>query len=431
MAETTLLRSSAIVQNASVGTSRPPLVNTGALPLVQVKMPPAGPQVHEGQQKPVQILPGKDPKGAVAAGGLPMVQVKMTQNGPQLDDGQNRPVVIKDNLKGTVAAGGLPMVQVKMTQAGPQVQNVPNVQGGPPQIPSAAPALSAVRVPRVAAPQQVQVRRIAAPQQVVHAPVPHVQLAPQLPEFSIEQLMLCRHLLDRFVDEQRAGNVAADSSVAENIKIAEDTIFVIDQTIAATTAHAQGHVQAPAEVAVEAPVATIEAPVAAIETPAVAAVAAVPARPTVGYVQPAAYPVRRGYVQPRPGVRTNHAAGGARTGNAAMAPRRVARNGQSGLPPVIVKMEGQQAVVQNQAEVAAAKEAHALAQAQAQAQAQVQAQALTDEQILAQARAIQDARDAAAAAAQVTPSQQAIEVEATPTAPESAPTQTPGDGGQG
>ena len=131
MAETTLLRSSAIVQNASVGTSRPPQVNTGALPLVQVKMVPGGPQVQEGQQRPVQMLPPNSKGAAVQTGALPMVQVKMTQNGPRLDDGRNESVVIKDNNR-TVSAGGLPMVQVKMENGKPQVQTVPNVQGGPP-----------------------------------------------------------------------------------------------------------------------------------------------------------------------------------------------------------------------------------------------------------------------------------------------------------
>ena len=101
MAEFTLLRNAATVQNAPVGTSRPSQVNAGALPLVQVRTIPAGPLIQEGQQRPVQILPSKD---SVQAGGLPMIQVKMTQDGPQRDDGQNRTVVVRDG-KRPVQAG--------------------------------------------------------------------------------------------------------------------------------------------------------------------------------------------------------------------------------------------------------------------------------------------------------------------------------------
>ena len=160
----------------------------------------------------------------------------------------------------------------------------------------------------------------------------------------------------------------------------------------------------------------VEAPAAA-PVAAPVAVAAVPfARPAGGYVQPAAYPARNGYV--RPGMRTHNAAVGMRTGNASLAPRGVSRPapGASPLPPVIVKMDGQRAVVQNQAEVAAAKSAQA-----------------QDEQILVEARVIADAQEATQAA-QAAQAQPTIEVDATlvtPTASESAPTQAPGDGGQG
>ena len=205
MSETQLLRQNAIVRNATTGATPPHgPVKTGELPLVQVKMAPGGPQVQEGQQKPVSILPSKDPQGAVATGGLPMVQVKMTQNGPQPDDGRDNPVLIKNNRQ-TIAVGQHPMVQVKMENGGPKVQTVPNVKAGPPQIPGAAPALSA---PRVAQAQTgARVTRIAAPRELV---APQVELPP-VPELSTEQLMLCRHLVEKYLTDLKAAAAGEDS----------------------------------------------------------------------------------------------------------------------------------------------------------------------------------------------------------------------------
>ena len=308
MAETTLLRSSAIVQNASVGTSKPAQVNTGALPLVQVKPPPVGPQVKEGQQQPLQILPPRNPNGPVQTGALPMVQIKMTPNGPQRDDGRSDSVVIKNNRQ-TVAAGGLPMVQVKMENGKPQVQTVPNVQAAGPHIQSAPVAVSQPRVARISAPRPVQV--YPQPQAVQQrVPVYAAPAASQLPELSTDQVMFLRHLADKYIGEH-AGNAAADSTTADNLKIAEETIFTIDQMIAAATARvAEPSVEIPAE----ASIATAE-PVAAVP------VAAVPVRATtVGYVQPAAFAPkahtaqRGGYVAPRPDGRRVNVPASMRTG---------------------------------------------------------------------------------------------------------------------
>jgi hypothetical protein len=314
---------------------------------VQVKAPPAGRQVQDGQQKPVQIM-APNSKGAVATGALPMVQVKMTQKGPQLDDGQNNAVVIMDNRQ-TVAAGALPMVQVRMDGGKPQVQTIPNVQGGPPQIPMAAPVLSRPRtVGRIAAPQQVQVY----PQQIAQAPVQVAQV-PQArgPELSIDGALFLRHRADTYISEHTSDvNATPDSTTANNLKIAEDAIFVLDQMIAAASS---------TEEVVE--VTEPAAPISTAPSPAVRAQA-------VGYVAPHALSSTgrvaapaRGYVAPRPGGRN------IRMGNASLAPRRVARAPQSqgGLPIVQVKMDGQRAVVQNQAEVAAAKAAQLQAEAEA------------------------------------------------------------------
>jgi len=343
VAETTLLRTSAIVQNAAVGTSRPSQVSVGALSLVQVKPTPVGPQVQEGQQRPVQILPPRDAKSAVVTGGLPMVNVKMTQNGPQRDDGRDHPVVIRDHQQ-AVTAGALPMVQVKMENGKPQVQNLPNVQSAPPQIQSAAPVLSQPRVARMPAPIAAQA-------------VPVLQAAAWTPGLSIDQLLLCRHRVDAYLGDLRASAVAPSddsetSTTADNAALAEGTLVVIDQLIAAASAQDLSEVPSTEPVAV-APVARAGAYVAPGSQ--------------VTYPARNGYPARGGYVAPGPGGR--RAAYGRSQGNAALAPRRVVRSGAP-LPLVQVKMDGQRPTVQNPAEVAAAKEALVQAQAEALVAAQ-------------------------------------------------------------
>ena len=374
MAETTLLRTTAIVANAAVGTSRPPPVSAGSLPLVQVK-PVAPARVQEGQQqKMVTILPPKDDAAAVQTGGLPMVKVKMTDGKPKLDDGMNNNVVVKDN-RNTVSAGGLPMVQVRMENGKPQVQSMPNVQSARPQIPSAPPtALTQPRVARIAAPAPVQFRPQAPTQsygqpQAYGQPLgqPHVQVsAPTVaptPELSIDELMLTRHALDKYLGEQRGDDASAE--VSDNVKIGEVALGKFDQMIEAASSVAQ---------AVEVPV---EAPAASqVAVPAIQVNAAPIRAAAVGYVPPASYTQQRramptnGYVAPRPGGHSR-----VNTRNNALAPRRVARTGQSPLPMVQVKMDGGIANVQNQAEIAAAREAKAQAELQARAEALVAAAA--------------------------------------------------------
>lgn len=337
MADTTLLKTSAIVRNATFAPPQHGPVKTGALPLVQVKMAPGGPQVQNGQQKAVEILPPRDAKSAVAIGGLPMVQVKMTQNGPQLDDGRdNERVVIKNAKHSGVATGGLPMLQVKMTQAGPQVQTLSTVQGGPPQIPAASPALSAPRGAPRAAPTR---RVIAAPsRQVSAAPTRQVALPP-VPDLSTDQLMLCRHLVEKYLGELRAVDAAVageTSTGAENLKLAEETISTLDEVMIATAVRAA---------AAEEEAAAAPSPVAVLPTQTYAAATSIAPAPSASYVA--------GRVGARP---QGFTAGARAQRNAGMAPRGVARGG-SALPPVIVKMEGKLAVVQNQAEIAQAKAA--------------------------------------------------------------------------
>ena len=352
MADTTLLRNNAIVRNASVGTTPPHgPVKTGELPLVQVKMTPGGPQVREGQQKPVAIVPSKNPSGTVATGALPLVQVKMTQNGPQLDDGQDRPVVIRDGKQQTVAAGALPMVQVRMENGRPTVQSMPNVQAGPPQIPTAAPAVSQPR--GVAAPQtsqglpraphvqsappqmvtapsamgQPRVARIAAPTAHVAAPCP-APVLPEVPELTTDQWMLCRHAMDAYLKALVAAETPLDTTElppkSDAVALAEVTIQTIDEVLVATAVRAEA-----AALMASAPV-----------------VAAAPTAASTGFVAPPASGISRsmptgGYVARRPG------SGLRSQGNATMGPRRISRPA-SALPPVIVNMNGNRPVVQQE-----------------------------------------------------------------------------------
>lgn len=346
MSETTLLRASAIVRNATIAPPQHGPVKSGELPHVQVRQ--TGGQVQEGQQKPVQILPPKDANGPVTTGALPMVNIKMTQNGPQLDDGQNHPVVIRDApSRGGVATGGLPMVNVKMTQAGPQVQTETNIQGGPPQIPAEPPALSSPRGQYVApVARQGYVARPAYPaaRQSRVAPVARVAriAAPTasvpVPDLTMDQLMLCRHLAEKYLAEVRAAPADAANDPAEIVedsdaaKLAAATIATIDDVLAATAAQ------------VEAAALAAAAPVPAASTIAAPAATSISPAPSVSY--------NAGRVGGR-----SYVAGGARSQrNAGMAPRRTARGGAP-LPPVIVKMEGQGAVVQNRAEVEQARAA--------------------------------------------------------------------------
>ena len=342
MSETTILRTSAIVRHATVGAPPPHgPVKTGALPLVQVRQVPSAPAIQADRQRAVEIQPPRDAQSAVAIGGLPVVQVRMTSQGPQRDDGRgDQRVVIKDAHNPNVNAGGLPMVEVKMENGRPQVQNLSNVQAARPPIQSPAPALSRPRVARVAAPQQTQTK-VSQLAPVQAAPAPAVESGPEL---SIDQLMLLRFLADKCLGEMRADVATEAVQLAENAKLAEDTIFVLDQQIAA--------VSAAAEAAAAAPVAVVAQ-----------------ARPaTVGYVNPAAYPVPQrpatsayapaggGYVAQRPGMRGHVTGVRSHGSNASMAPRRVVRPaGSAPLPPVVVKMDGGKAVVQNTAEVDAAR----------------------------------------------------------------------------
>ncbi len=311
MSETTILRTSAIVRNATFAPPQHGPVKTGELPLVQVRMAPGGPQVQNGQQKGVEILPPRDAKSALAIGGLPMVQVKMTQNGPQADDGHDQTVVIKNTARPGVASGGLPQLQVKMTQAGPQVQTLSTVQGGPPQIPAAAPALSA---PRQTVPRQVAL--------------------PAVPELPLDQLMLCRHLVEKYLVEQRATVTVEDTAKTsetvspENVKLAELTILMLDEALIAAAA-----ANAPALEVADSEIVTV------MPTMSYAAATSIAPAPTASYVA--------GRVGTRPQAFT-----GARTQrNSSLAPRRVARAGGAPLPPVIVKMDGGRAVVENRAEI--------------------------------------------------------------------------------
>lgn len=354
MAETTLLRQSAIVRSASVGTSPPSApqgaVKTGELPLVQVKMSPGGPQVLTPQQKPVEILPPRDAHSAIRTGDLPMVRVKMTSQGPQPDDGLDKGVVIlrqKDQAH-AVAAGGLPMVQVKMTSGGPQVQNLPPVQSARPQIQAPQPALSRPRTVRGAAPPVGRTVRIAAPQP------PQVPLPP-LPEFGADQLMLCRHLVGSYLSDLRAadpsaqeagesgaqGTAESESPGADNIKLAAATLDTIDQALVSVAVRIEAETLAAEALAA----AAAEAPEAPTAGPAPASI--IPAAPTAAYVA--------GRVGGRPGGYTGGYSGGRVQRNAGMAPRRVQRS--EVLPQVVVKMENGRSIVQNQAEVAAARAA--------------------------------------------------------------------------
>jgi hypothetical protein len=194
------------------------------------------------------------------------------------------------------------------------------------------------------------------PQVQVSAPAP---AAVPSPEFSIDELMFSRYIHDKYLGEQRTGDAAGETATSDNERIAASALVKIDQMIEAATAQA-------AEVSVEAPA------TARTAVPSIAVSAASVRLASVGYVPPASYTQRpravptNGYVAPRPG---GHGRVNTR-GNTSLAPRGVAR-ASGPLPQVQVKMDGGNAVVQNQAEIVAAREAQAQAELQARAEALV------------------------------------------------------------
>jgi hypothetical protein len=145
--------------------------------------------------------------GQAGQGPLPTVKVHMTGTGPQLVGGQTvNPVTLtpaRDTRR--VVHSGLPMVQVKMGRGAPQVQQVPQVMHAA----SAAPRPQAQQV------QQVQVAE---------------------PELSNDQLLLCRHLADKYLTELRASTGEPKLEGASDYeKLAEVTIAAIDAVMEART----------------------------------------------------------------------------------------------------------------------------------------------------------------------------------------------------
>lgn len=220
------------------------------------------------------------------SGPLPVVQVNMNANGPQTHNQQRSAPSAAGGARPAVQSG-LPMVNVKMGTNGPQ-----QVQGGGPKV------------------QHVQTR--AKVQVLPRSALAEAPLTP-------DQLLLCRHLVDKYLTELKAaaeapkpegqteeGDVAAKAA-ADNVKLGEETIKAIDVAMVAHTAAAAFVDQAPAQAAAKAP--------------------------------------------PPPRVVT-----GARTqGNASLAPRRVARpaaNGKAPPPMVSVKMNGEQPVVETPPDIA-------------------------------------------------------------------------------
>lgn len=280
MAETLVLRSSAINRTGALGKSQAQQTQlSGPLPVVQVMMTGNGPQLQGGQ--------AAQPKAAKRSmsSSLPMVQVTMTGNGPQLAGSQTRAAATTAPQKRP--ASGLPMVQVKMTTGGPQVERgaVAPSQSNQPRV-----------VARPQAPQTWQAPQVQQPQVPQTWEAPPVSQAQASAPLTADQLLLCRHLTDKYLAELRvgAGETQAEGSVVvDNVKLAEATISAIDVAmIALTTAEAAAMI--------------------AREEITVAPPPAEPPRVIVG--PPPSTPPPRVIVGPR-----------SVQGNSSMAPRRVAR----------------------------------------------------------------------------------------------------------
>jgi hypothetical protein len=183
-------------------------------------------------------------------------------------------------------SGALPVVNVNMNAGGPQRQGGQQVRQGVTILPPKAGTLNfrTGGLPNQPAKQSV----------VILPPKEQRAGAGVSSPLTADQLLLCRHLADKYLGEVRASadEAQADGTVADNIKLAESTVVSIDAAMVAMTA--------------------------------AAAIAAAPTPP----------PQQRSQVAQRS---TQVAA--------SATPRRVVR--PSPLPPVIVKMDdGQPAVVE-------------------------------------------------------------------------------------
>ena len=232
---------------------------------------------------------------------------------------------------------------------------------------------------------------VPSTQSMLAAPQPFL---PSAPEFSVEQLMLYRHLVDRYITDlstterpvqtaaaegaadgapsetsaegtaEGASHVAAEpaqaaaSPISDALRFAQFTLASIEEALIATAVRAEA-----AKVAAAAPPV---APHVAVPTVAVAASGSIAPAPSVNRAAASS-------IAPAPGVSYTagrvgparsytHAGPAGRTQrNAGMAPRHTARGP---LPMVVVKMDGERPTVQNQAEVTQARAA-AMAEAAA------------------------------------------------------------------
>jgi hypothetical protein len=189
-------------------------------------------------------------------------------------------------------SGAHPVVQVNMNAGGPKIQGGAQVRQGVTILPpkGGTRTFTTGGLPNQGAkpgvvimPTQAQLAAAAA--------------APPPSPLTADQLLLCRHLTDKYLDTLResTSETAVDGAAADNIALAEGTIKAIDNTMAAMTAAA-----------------------------AAAAAAATAAA--------AAPPQRAAHV-------------GARQVAAGAGPRRVARPAGPPPPPVVVQMDAERPVL--------------------------------------------------------------------------------------
>lgn len=162
------------------------------------------------------------------SGPLPVVQVHMGAGGPRVQGQQGQ--------RAPAQRGPLPIVQVQMSPGGPQVQ-------GPPQGPS--PQVARAQVPRVRQGFQVphawrpmggssRIPTAAASSQAAVPTVNQATVPATAPEvrFTTDQLMLCRHLATKHLEELR-GSGSPDPVDAGTIALAEATVVAVDAELAA------------------------------------------------------------------------------------------------------------------------------------------------------------------------------------------------------
>ena len=141
----------------------------------------------------------------------------------------------------TQLSGALPVVNVNMNSGGPSRQGGQMVRQGVTILPpkGGTAKFSTGGLPNQPAKQSVVISAPKDPRYALQAAVANGAVNPA-EMLTADQLMLCRHLVDKYLGDLRKASdeAEADGATGDNIKLAEAAIITIDAQMAALTAAA-------------------------------------------------------------------------------------------------------------------------------------------------------------------------------------------------